>query len=66
MQLHTRFELSGDETLWSKLRIASVRVVILLFTQPIIIFLASYMALMYGITYLMLVRRTPLRPKRSF
>lgn len=53
-QLRTTFELN-DLRLVSIMRTSLVRVVILLTTQPIIIFLSVYFAMVYGIIYLMLV-----------
>lgn len=53
-QLRTTFELN-DLRLVSIMRTSLVRVVVLLTTQPIIIFLSVYFAMVYGIIYLMLV-----------
>ena len=53
-QLRTKFELK-DLRLTSTMRTSLVRVVLLLTTQPIIIFLSVYFAMVYGIIYLMLV-----------
>lgn len=52
--LRTEFERE-DRSLKNTLQHALVRVVVLLTTQPIIIFLAAYMATTFGIIYLMLV-----------
>lgn len=52
-KLRTQFEL--EDRRWSTImRHAIVRPFILLFTQPIIQFLAAYLSLIYGIIYLML------------
>ena len=52
-KLRTQFEL--EDRKWSTImRHAIVRPFILLFTQPIIQFLAAYLSLIYGIIYLML------------
>lgn len=53
-QLRTKFELQ-DLRLASIMRTSLVRVIILLTTQPVIIFLSVYFAMVYGIIYLMLV-----------
>lgn len=52
--LRTEFERE-DRSLKNTLRHALIRVVVMLTTQPIIIFLAAYMATTFGIIYLMLV-----------
>lgn len=52
--LRTEFE-QDDRSLKNTLRQALVRVVVMLTTQPIIIFLSAYMATVFGIIYLMLV-----------
>ncbi|KAF7926997.1 uncharacterized protein EAE98_006381 [Botrytis deweyae] len=52
-QLRTAFELK-DLRLISIMRTSLVRVVILLTTQPVVIFLSVYFAMVYGIIYLML------------
>ncbi|RAO71292.1 uncharacterized protein BHQ10_007304 [Talaromyces amestolkiae] len=52
-QLRTTFELN-DLRLVSIMRTSLVRVIVLLTTQPIIIFLSVYFAMVYGIIYLML------------
>jgi MFS family permease len=52
--LRTSFELK-DLSLASIMRNSLARVVLLLTTQPIIIFLSVYFAVVYGIIYLMLV-----------
>lgn len=52
--LRTEFE-QEDRSLKNTLRKALVRVVVMLTTQPIIIFLSAYMATVFGIIYLMLV-----------
>lgn len=54
-QLRTEFELK-DLRLISIMRTSLFRVILLLTTQPVIIFLAVYFATVYGIIYLMLVR----------
>lgn len=52
-QLRTQFEL--EDRSWKKImRHALVRPCRLLFTQPIVQFLAAFMSLLYGIIYLML------------
>ena len=51
--LHTEYE-TNDRTLKTVLSRALIRVFVLLGTQPIVQFLALYMALTYGIIYLML------------
>lgn len=53
-QLRTKFELE-DLRLTSIMRTSLVRVVCLLTTQPVIIFLSVYFAIVYGIIYLMLL-----------
>ncbi|KAF2741346.1 MFS general substrate transporter [Polyplosphaeria fusca] len=52
-ELHTEFD-SPDKTLSKTLKIALQRPFRLLFTQPIVIVLACYMAYLYGLMYLML------------
>ncbi|TGO88255.1 hypothetical protein BPOR_0174g00080 [Botrytis porri] len=52
-QLRTAFELK-DLRLISIMRTSLVRVIILLTTQPVVIFLSVYFAMVYGIIYLML------------
>ncbi|KAF2202184.1 putative MFS multidrug transporter [Delitschia confertaspora ATCC 74209] len=52
-KLHTEHE-RPDRTLFKAIRIALVRPFRLLFTQPIVIALACYMAYLYGLMYLML------------
>lgn len=52
-RLHTAYE-TGDRRLRTVLRQALVRVFVFLGTQPIVQFLALYMALVYGMIYLML------------
>lgn len=51
--LHTRYE-TDDHDINAVLKKALVRVFVFLGTQPIVQFLALYMALIYGIIYLML------------
>lgn len=51
--LHTEYEAQGS-SVGAIMRRAFVRVFVLLGTQPIVQFLALYMALIYGIIYLML------------
>lgn len=53
-QLRTKFEVN-DLSLASILRTSLIRVVILLTTQSVVIFLSIYFAMIYGIIYLMLV-----------
>ncbi|KAF7197744.1 Efflux pump vrtL, partial [Pseudocercospora fuligena] len=51
--LHTQYELQDRH--WKKIwKNALTRPIILLFTQPIVMFLAAHMSLLYGIIYLML------------
>ena len=53
-RLRTQYELK-DISLGSVMRTSLVRVVILLTTQPVMMFLSVYFAMIYGIIYLMLV-----------
>ncbi|KAJ5101600.1 synaptic vesicle transporter [Penicillium alfredii] len=52
-QLHTEYE-TEDRNIKTVLSRALVRVVVLLSTQPIVQFLSLYIALIYGVIYLML------------
>lgn len=53
MELHTEYD-NPDRTLSKTLRVAMQRPFRLLFTQPIVIVLACYMAYLYGLMYLTL------------
>ncbi len=52
--LHTRYDNDASHTLKAKFQTSFTRPFILLFTQPIIQALAIYMAIVYGMTYLLL------------
>lgn len=53
--LHTVYELSGDGFTLSKLKETVTRPVVLLFTNPLVFGLGSFMAFIYGFFYLMVV-----------
>ncbi|KAL5391076.1 hypothetical protein DPSP01_001566 [Paraphaeosphaeria sporulosa] len=53
MELHTEFD-DPNKTVFNTIKIAMQRPFRLLFTQPIVIVLACYMAYLYGLMYLML------------
>ncbi|KAF2438730.1 MFS general substrate transporter [Karstenula rhodostoma CBS 690.94] len=53
MELHTEFD-DPNKTVLNTVKIAMQRPFRLLFTQPIVIVLAAYMAYLYGLMYLML------------
>lgn len=55
-QLRTKFE-EKDLSIASVLKTSLIRVIVLLTTQCVIIFLSIYFAMIYGIIYLMLVSR---------
>ena len=52
--LHTRYDNDASHTVRAKFHGSFTRPFILLFTQPIVIALATYMAIVYGMTYLVL------------
>ncbi|KAF3914598.1 hypothetical protein ABW21_db0209225 [Orbilia brochopaga] len=64
MHLHTPYETDEKRKFSKILRTALVRPFILLGTQPIVQFLAAYMAFLYGLLYLVLSTFPPLWEKR--
>ncbi|OBA23473.1 MFS general substrate transporter [Metschnikowia bicuspidata var. bicuspidata NRRL YB-4993] len=53
--LHTIYELSGDGLTLAKLQDTVTRPLVLLFTNPLVFGLGSFMAFIYGFLYLMIV-----------
>ncbi|GEQ69705.1 hypothetical protein JCM33374_g3379 [Metschnikowia sp. JCM 33374] len=53
--LHTIYELSGDGLTLTKLKETVTRPLVLLFTNPLVFGLGSFMAFIYGFLYLMIV-----------
>jgi multidrug resistance protein len=53
--LHTIYEIADGETRWGKAALTVLRPVMLLFTNPMVFGLGSFMAFTYGFMYLMIV-----------
>lgn len=53
--LHTIYELTADGFKFSELRITVLRPIVMLFTDPLVIGLGSFMAIIYGFLYMMIV-----------
>lgn len=53
--LHTIYELSGDNEFIPQLRETVTRPIVMLFTNPLVFGLGSFMAVIYGFLYLMII-----------